>query len=65
MDVDTIDILSHETIRWAKAAYNPLTSGRETKIMEARDYIQHNVMEQIINSSVDCHSAFFLFFFSV
>ena len=66
-EVDIVDILSHETKRQAKAVHSSLTSGRETEIMEVshqRDYFKCNAMEQIINSSVDCHSAFFFFFFS-
>lgn len=45
---DIVDILSHETKRQAKAVYSPLTSVRETEIMEVshqRDYMQCNVME--------------------
>lgn len=60
MEVDIVDILSYETKRQAKAVYSPLISGWETEIMEVshqRDCIQCNVMEQIINPSVDCHFA--------
>lgn len=60
MEVDIVDILSYEAERQAKAIYSPLISVWETEIMEVshqRDCIQCNVMEQIINPSVDCHSA--------